>query len=79
MSKIWIIDRFEGDLAVLEEESGGHIDVNRSLLSENAAEGDVLELVGDRYVKNNALTDERRKRILRKSKRLFEKRESEGQ
>ena len=39
---VYIIDRFEGEYAVLEEESGAHKDVHRAILPKNAAEGDFL-------------------------------------
>jgi hypothetical protein len=38
----FVIDRFEGDVAVLEAEGGGTQDVPRSKLPEGAAEGDAL-------------------------------------
>ena len=54
-----IIDRFEGEFAVVETDSG-MIDVPRAELPENAAEGDVLvNNEGTWYVDENA-TEERR-------------------
>ena len=46
---VYIIDRFEGEYAVLEEESGAHKDVRRTLLPQNAAEGDLLHFDGESY------------------------------
>lgn len=63
------IDRFEGDLAVLIEDSetdreGPKADVERSLLPEGARAGDVLALScslggGDRETARRALSDAR--------------------
>ena len=46
---VYIIDRFEGEYAVLEEESGAHKDVRRAILPKNAAEGDLLHFDGINY------------------------------
>lgn len=71
---IFIIDRFEGDIAVLEDENGGHSDVLRGLIPKDSREGDVLELRDGEYIKRSDLTEIRRERIIGKSKRLFKKR-----
>lgn len=42
--KRFVIDRFEGDTAVLEEDGVGTVDVPRSKLPDGAAEGDALTL-----------------------------------
>ena len=39
---MYIIDRFEGSIAVIEDDDGKMIEVNRSLLPKNAKEGSVL-------------------------------------
>lgn len=57
-----IIDRFEGEYAVLETDSG-MIDVNRSLLPENAREGDLLINENGIYSVDAAATQERRERM----------------
>ena len=65
-----IIDRFEGDYAVVETESG-MIDIERSKLPANAAEGDVIELCGGVYVINSAETAERREKAASRLRRLM--------
>ncbi len=67
----FVIDRFEGDYAVLEKEDGGTIDVLKSLI-ENGAEGDVLVFDGESYTKDKEETQTRKKRIEEKMKRLFQ-------
>lgn len=43
----WIIDRFEGDYALCEIESGAVLNVPRNALPENAREGDVISVFID--------------------------------
>ena len=43
--EIWVIDRFEGDTAILESDSRSHIQVPRSALPQGAREGDALNVV----------------------------------
>lgn len=54
----YIIDRFEGDYAVIELKNGTHADMPRSLIPTNAKEGDTLNITVDA-----AETAERAKRI----------------
>lgn len=67
-----IIDRFEGEYAVVETD-GGMINIERGRLPENAAEGDVIEPCGDVYVINSAETAERRKRAANRLRKLMGK------
>lgn len=69
----YIIDRFEGEYAVLEEESGSHTDVPRALLPENAAEGDLLHYDGTAYRIDKAAAEIRRRRIEEKMRRIMKK------
>lgn len=62
----WIIDRFEGEIAVIECSEGLHFDLPRSALPDGAKEGDVIALTID-----DAETEARRKRIAGLRKRLF--------
>ncbi|SEH47879.1 Protein of unknown function [Ruminococcus flavefaciens] len=71
-----IIDRFEGSLAVLETDDG-MINVERSLLPENAAEGDVLVYDGSWTVDTTA-TEQRRERTRKRLKRLLNKTDKRG-
>lgn len=70
-----IIDRFEGNIAVLETDSG-MMDIDRSLLPENAAEGDVLTYENGAWVIDRQLTDYRRSRIQQRLHRLMKKEEN---
>lgn len=69
-----IIDRFEGDIAVLEDESERHINVKKSDLPADSKEGSVLDFTDGIYTVDENATDERRKHIEDLSKRLFSKR-----
>ncbi len=51
-----VIDRFEGDVAVLEI-AGALTSVPRALLPEGAREGDVMRLVADPAATASALED----------------------
>lgn len=62
----WIIDRFEGDIAVIEYGDEQHFDLPRSSLPEGAKEGDVIAVEIDKDE-----TDARQKRISSLRKRLF--------
>lgn len=53
------IDRFEGDIAVLELESGETMRIPKSELPEETAEGDVVELT---FGMNPVTTDRRAQR-----------------
>lgn len=64
-----IIDRFEGDLAVLETDSG-MIQAARSLLPENAQEGDILTQTADGYAVDAEATQARREKLLARMKRI---------
>lgn len=60
-----IIDRFEGNYAVIET-SDGTVNIPRSDIPSGAKESDVLLLVAD-----SGATEERKKRIDEKMNRLF--------
>ena len=61
-----IIDRFEGDKAVVES-SDGIIEISKSEIPNNAKEGDVLKIIVDKDE-----TTTRRQAIKELSKELFE-------
>ena len=71
-----IIDRFEGNLAVLETDDGMK-NIERSLLPENAAEGDVLVYDGS-WTVDTAATKQRRERTRKRLKRLLNKTDKRG-
>lgn len=57
-----IIDRFEGDIAVIEID-GKTQDFPKSILPKKAAVGDVIEIIGDKAKILKTDTDELRKEI----------------
>ena len=64
-----IIDRFEGEYAVLETDSGMK-NVLRDMLPEEAREGDVVELKNGAYTVNKKATEKRRRKLREKLKKL---------
>ncbi|GLV67158.1 hypothetical protein Bmyc01_58270 [Bacillus mycoides] len=66
-----IIDRFEGELAVIEMKSIT-IDVPRSKLPSSAKEGDVLIIEDDKYTIDKKETDKRKREIQNLIDKLFE-------
>lgn len=61
-----IVDRFEGNIAVVELPDGKMIDCPRELLPENANEGSILIITLDEKT-----TDERLKKNTERMNRLF--------
>lgn len=55
-----VIDRFEGDYAVVELEDGKMKDIKRSLLPDGAKEGDVL-IINEKGIKIDKEETHRRK------------------
>ena len=64
-----IIDRFEGEYAVLETDSGMK-NVLRDMLPEEAREGDVVELKNAAYTINKKAAEKRRRELREKLKKL---------
>lgn len=64
-----IVDRFEGDFAVLETDSG-MIDVERIRLADDIREGDVVCETENGYIKDNIATQQRREKIIALKNRL---------
>ena len=65
-----IIDRFEGDVAVVETESG-NIDIPRCELPTEVKEGDIIEMSDEGYTVLKGETSTRRKKLLEMTKRLI--------
>ena len=61
----YAIDRFEGDQAVLQDDSGKSLVVDKALLPPDAAQGDVLNECDGRFVHDRDETRARRARIHR--------------
>ncbi|MGN0115277.1 MAG: DUF3006 domain-containing protein [Acutalibacteraceae bacterium] len=70
MNDIYIIDRFEGDFAVVEH-GDEMLNIKRSQLPENAKVGDVLIRCEERFVVDSVLTAARRSEIQRLQDELF--------
>jgi hypothetical protein len=58
-----IIDRFEGDFAVCEQEDKKMVNIDRSKLPEQSAEGDVLDISSGTIRIDRNETNERKKKI----------------
>ena len=61
-----IIDRFEGDFAVIELPNGQTIDCPKALLPENAKEGSILNISVD-----ESATDDKLKNVTKRMNKLF--------
>ncbi len=69
---MFIIDRFEGDFAVAEDENGRLVNIKKSLLPSDCGEGSVLRYENGIYIKDTDEEARRRKRIYEKQQSLFE-------
>lgn len=58
-----IVDRFEGEYAVCENEDGTMVDIRRDKLPKETKEGDVLIVEGDTFVIDVQATLERKEYI----------------
>ncbi len=67
---MYIIDRFEGDLAVIETDNG-YITANKKDLPENVREGTALMLCGDSFIIDDKTTLERKQKINKLQDDLF--------
>ncbi len=69
-----IIDRFEGDYAVVEDsEKDTNINIRKEFIEDGAREGDVLALFESFYMIDHAATKKRREEILALEKRIGKK------
>ena len=59
----YIIDRFEGDIAVCEDATGHTLDIKKSKLPKNADVGDMIVFENNRYQVAKKETDLLRKEI----------------
>lgn len=67
----YIIDRIEDNIAILEnQDTEEFININTNLLPQNIKEGMILSLINNAYTIDTKATEERRKEILEKFKRL---------
>ena len=70
---MWVLDRLEEQLAVLEDDTCTLQTVARSLLPPDAREGDVLEQTADGWQINAAETAKRQEHILARQTKLRKK------
>lgn len=68
----YIVDRFEGDIAVCEDENKQLIEIRQSDLPYKTKRGDVLVQISDVFIKDDAETLKRREGIRKKMMDLFE-------
>ncbi|ASS90575.1 MAG: DUF3006 domain-containing protein [Bacillaceae bacterium] len=68
----FIIDRFENDIAVCEDENGKIIEILKSQLPKNAETGDVIIQKNNRYYVDKQETSKRRQEIEELMDELFE-------
>ncbi len=66
------IDRFEGDLAVAENEDGTSTTIEKAKLPKGAKVGDVLDIDGDQITVDTAETEARKKKVARLVEELFD-------
>ena len=59
----YIIDRFEKTKAILEEDEGKFIEIEKSLLPEKAKEGDCVEFKDNKYIIKKEETENLKKEI----------------
>lgn len=59
-----IIERFEGSVAIIEDDDGTHFEIEKCKLSDDAKEGDYIYKSGDEYKIDDNKTDEIRKNII---------------
>lgn len=71
MEKV-IIDRFEEDYAVCEQEDKSFINIKKNLIPENAKEGDVLKISGESFSIDKEETDKRKEGIEELTKELWD-------
>ncbi len=67
---MYIIDRFEGDIAVVEADEI-MLDIPRNQLPSEAQEGDVLQKNGNVYIVDRAATEKRKEEISRLMKGIW--------
>lgn len=67
-----IIDRLEGDIAVIETDEDIFMEIPRKDLPQNAKEGDIIIKVDDEYLVDYESTKKRRQRIIEMQNSLWE-------
>ena len=73
LEEIYVLDRFEGNIAILENrESKELIEIEKDSLPTDIKEGDILNKINDKFIKNLEQTEEISERIKNKMDDLWE-------
>ncbi|NMA79037.1 MAG: DUF3006 domain-containing protein [Clostridiales bacterium] len=67
-----IIDRFEGDFAIIETDEDTFMQIPRKELPQNAREGDIIVKANDEYIIDHESTKKRRQKIIDMQNSLWE-------
>lgn len=67
-----VIDRFEGEVAVVEGENRVKLEIPRNIIPKEAKEGDSILLIDGEYIINQEETQRRRVEIEALSQNLWE-------
>lgn len=67
-----VVDRIEGDYAVVEKE-GNMVDIPLYMLPEEVTEGDILRLLDGEYIIDNETAVERKEELFARLGNLFNK------
>lgn len=59
----YVLDRVEGNYAILENENGSMIEISINNIDGNFREGDILIKEGDKFTVSELLTKERKDKI----------------
>jgi hypothetical protein len=70
-----VIERIEGDIVIIEQDDGTHIKIQRQKLPENIKEGVIVNFKDGEYFADFAATEQRRKKLKAREKKLAEKKE----
>jgi hypothetical protein len=71
--KYLTVDRFEGDFAVCEQESGKYVNIEKSRIDNSVVEGDIILIPdgGDIFVRDAVRTEAKRKAITDRFRKLL--------
>ena len=62
--KMYTVEKIEGDLVTLEDRNKKTLfDIEKNILPKNIKEGDILDIINNKYKINKQLTKETKKRI----------------
>lgn len=67
-----IIDRFEGEFAIAETDSGERVNIERKLLPSEVKEGDCIFEDSGKFFVDTEKTEQRRKKIIELQNNLWE-------